>query len=326
MKLKIIAASILAPLCIAATFFTANSTPVEVTSSKAVEDASWLREAFYQQFPSHRDAVNKELQVLRVNLDDDADSEYLAWLSLDRINGLGILFDRQGGAYQPVYQIQEPVYQVSFDQPTRSLIISAGNGGTGVQQNWFHVIQKVGGNYREVWTGIERSSMFGRPPFTQRHGTVAIAQDVALNALTLRHTTRTTVLNEDNTARQTRDAVDTYVFKPDQGRFVPVSPISGVSNHLVLDRPEAFVGEAVKVLVVGLTPDQMKAIDVNLTNSAGKVVTSASNPGSSPIDPTNIWLPFPGDLAPGTYTVQLTQRSSNPQKVLDRTSVVIRNP
>jgi hypothetical protein len=325
-KLRILIALILTPLCLAAPFVVANSAPVRVTATKALEDASWLRESFYRRFPDQRQAVDKELQVLRVNLDEDTEPEYLAWLSLDRLNGSGILFDRQGSAYQSVYQINDPIYQVSFDQPTRSIIISSGNGGTGIQHNWFHVIQKVGGNYREVWAGIEQSSTFGLPPFTQRYGTVAISQDPALNAPVLRHATRTTVLNQDNTVREVRDSVDTYVFKPDQGRFVPNGQISGVSNHLVLDRPEAFVGEAVKVLVVGLKSDQLKGAKIALTNSAGKVVASSSDQQQSVGKDVTFWLPFSRDIAPGTYTVQLTQASGNQQKVLDRTSFAIRKP
>ncbi len=302
-----------------------NSTPVQVTTKAAVEDASWLRESFYQRFPNQREAVDNGLQVLRVNLDEDADSEYFAWLSLDRLNGMGILFDRQGSAYRSVYEINEPVYQVSFDQPTRSIIVSAGNGGTGIQHNWFHVIQKVEGNYREVWAGIEKSVMYGVPPFTQRYGTVAISQDPVLNSPVLRHTTRTTVLNEDNTVREVRDAVDTYVFKPDKGRFLPLEQISGVSNHLVLDRPEAFVGEAVQVLVVGLTTDQLKSASVAFTKSSSKVVATSDPQQTSGKDAT-FWLPFPREIVPGSYTVQLTQATGNSQKILDRTAFVIRKP
>ncbi len=323
MKLKILAALILVPLCLATPFVVANSTPLPFTTAKAVEDTAWMREPFYKQFPNHRDAVNQELQVLRVNLDEDSDSEYFAWLSLDRLNGLGILFDRQGSAYQAVYEIKQPVYQVSFDQPSRSVILSAGNGGTGIQHNWFHVLQKVGGNYREVWTGIEQSLMFGAPPFTQRYGTVAISQDPIVNAPVLRHTTRTTVLNQDNTVREVRDAVDTYVFKPDQGRFVPEGQIAGVSNHLILDRPQAFVGEGVKVMAVGLTPDQLQGAKVVLTNSTNQVVASSSEQQPSTGKDVTFWLSVPRDIAPGSYTVQLTQNSGNQQKVLDRTSFVI---
>lgn len=324
-KLKIIAATILTSLCLAASFGVAYSS-VQGATTKAAEDTSWLKESFYKQFPNQRDAVDRELQVLRINLDNDADSEYLAWLSLDRINGLGILFDRQGSAYKAVYQIKDPIYQVSFDQPSRSVIISAGNGGTGVQHNWFHVIQKVGGNYQEVWSGIEKSVMFGVPPFTERLGTISISQDPVSNAPVLRHTTRTTVLDKDYSTREIRDAVDNYVFKPDQGRFVPMGQFAGVSQHLVLDRPEAFAGEGVKILVTGLTPNQRQGTKVNLLDSKGKVVASTSDREPTPTDLTTVWLPFPRDLAPGTYTVQLVQQSGNQPNVLDINSVVIRNP
>ncbi len=116
-----------------------------------------------------------------------------------------------------------------------------------------------------------------------------------------------------------------YVFKPDQGRFVPIREISGVSKHLILDRPQAFAGEGVKVLVVGLTLEQIKGTKVNLTNSEGKVVASTSNQEQTPVEQTNVWLPFPRDLAPGNYTVQLIQQGGNQPKVIDRTSVVVSN-
>ncbi len=86
------------------------------------------------------------------------------------------------------------------------------------------------------------------------------------------------------------------------------------------------MGEAVKVLVVGLKCEQLKGTKVALTNSVGKVVASSSDQQSAVGKDVTFWLPFSRDIAPGTYTVQLTQASGNQQKVLDSTSFVIGNP
>lgn len=281
-------------------------------------DEAWLREPFYRGFDAGvRDIVERELNVLRFNLDDDPDPEYLAWVKLDRLNGLGILFDARGGRYEPVYEIREPIDQVSFHQSSRSLIVAAGHGGTGLQQNWFRVIREVDGSFREVWTGIERSLLFVVPPFTERYGSVTITSRPD-DTWVLRHANTYALLDERYGILERRDRADEYLFGPGQDRFTPAGDVPDTGRHLVLDREETF-GEAIFGRIVGLDGDALGSVTVELAGKGGDVLAVAGREGAD-----GFLLTPPGDLAPGTYDVRLVRPDGEEKAVLDRMALVVR--
>src|SRR5690606_20055152 len=81
--------------------------------------------------------LDRDLNVLRLAYDPERPPADLAWLALDRANGLALLWELAAGdledpgqtapgglAYEVTYRVEPPITGVSFDEHARQLLLT----------------------------------------------------------------------------------------------------------------------------------------------------------------------------------------------------------
>ncbi len=124
----------------------------------------WLVEDLRNRFPEPaKSMITKELiTALQVNMkprspETDSRPEIAAYVTLDRLSGIFVLYENQKGRYQPVYLKTEPVYGLQVVGGGDFLVLTSGFGGTGIQENKLYVIHRTPEGYKEVWSGLAHS-------------------------------------------------------------------------------------------------------------------------------------------------------------------------
>jgi hypothetical protein len=124
----------------------------------------WLADDLRERFPEPaRSMVRKELiTAVQINMapktpETNPEPEIAAYISLDRLNGVFVLYAKQNGAYQPVYTKMEPVYGLQVIGKGEFLVLTSGFGGTGIQDNKLYVIHWTPQGYAEAWSGVAHS-------------------------------------------------------------------------------------------------------------------------------------------------------------------------
>lgn len=202
--------------------------------------------------------------------------------------------------FRPVYEVNEPVYDLYFEQNPQILVVATGSGGTGVQENWFHVIKSVDGQFKEVWTGLARSTRFALPPYSKRLGSIQIDGEV------LRHFVYQEELNGDDQVLSSGVSTITYRWNEATGRFLPVEGQPGVSRYLLLNRPEIRAGQSVQVRVVELSPAVLETATLVLLDTEGRVVDEQG------MSTTGVaWVSVPPVAAPGKYVIELRNQEGS---------------
>jgi hypothetical protein len=128
----------------------------------------WLAEDVRSRFSdTAKHLVKKELiTVAQVRMksrtaEGASPPELAAYLTLDRLNGVFVLYAYEDGGYRPVYTRAEPVYGLQIIGGGEYLVLTSGYGGTGIQENKLFVIRRTADGYREVWSGIAHKHKAG---------------------------------------------------------------------------------------------------------------------------------------------------------------------
>lgn len=115
-----------------------------------------------------------QITYMNTRLNPDGEGEIALFSTVDRLNGFFVLFQKENLHYKEVYVKEKPVYSVevtSFTSPNQ-IIFSSGMGGTGVQDNKFHIIRYTPKGYSDVWNGIGTSIRFTSAPYIRIDGCV----------------------------------------------------------------------------------------------------------------------------------------------------------
>lgn len=140
----------------------------------------WLYESVKAKFESSSVSVTKnKITMLRIHLKDSEKPQIAAYLTLDHLTGVFVLYEYQDGSYREVYVKNEPVYGVQvFGGGQQFLAFISGFGGTGVQENYFHLLGYTNGGYTEVWSDVAEQVKFsGPPPYYRVIGSISLSMD-----------------------------------------------------------------------------------------------------------------------------------------------------
>lgn len=290
----------------------------DVTSSEGLESLAspsdvpeWLRESFREAWPGGADVddlLDRELNVLRLASSSDGPPAFLAWLSLDRLNGLGLLSEpsqEDPNEYVVTYRVDRPVAGVSFDQPNRFLILTViEEAGSGVFGDWFRMLKPVSGTFREVWRGVAYSAKTrGSEYLVQRQGGL-ITNPSRSDSFLQSHVTQL-LYQSPGTAPEPLlqvERIDAYQWDSEEDRFIPVSPMPGVGRYITVESAFTVPVGALNVFIAEAARTYVSSEGVlRLVNDDGQVVAAEAS-----VEPgTHVLLWIPSGLAPGTYRVEL---------------------
>lgn len=156
-----------------------DKTKVSVQRDNLKDDKAivpeWLYDAIKNKF-QQPDLVKKdEITFFQVRMKQTHEPQIVAYLTLDRLNGVFVIFEKQGQEYKEVYEKREPVYETMvFGREIGQIVaFTSGLGGTGMQENNFHVVKFTSKGYKEVWKGIAEAYNFGGPfPWSRILGSI----------------------------------------------------------------------------------------------------------------------------------------------------------
>jgi hypothetical protein len=116
-----------------------------------------------------------EIKHISTRLNPDGEGEIAFFSTIDRLNGFLIIFEKKGQSYKEVYVEDKPVYSVEVTEFTSpcQIVYSSGLGGTGVQENIFHVIRYTPKGYLDVWNGTAAYMKFSTPSYISIDGSVS---------------------------------------------------------------------------------------------------------------------------------------------------------
>lgn len=147
--------------------YTGSSIDEEDTSESIVPD--WLYQSLLEKFENTTFLLEKEhITFAQVNLKQSEIPQIAAYVTIDRLNGYFAIYEYVENEYIEVFSKSEPIYGMQvFGGGKEQLIgFTSGLGGTGVQENNFHLIGYTNNGYSEVWSGIaEKYEFWGEPPY-----------------------------------------------------------------------------------------------------------------------------------------------------------------
>lgn len=128
--------------------------------ASAVPD--WIYEDLKTRFPDPAKSMIKkesisflQVQMRPATMEVQPEPELAAYITLDHLNGVFVLYAKQNGEYQAIYEKKEPVYGLQVvGGGAKQLVLTAGMGGTGIQENKLYIIRHTPMGYKEVWEGI----------------------------------------------------------------------------------------------------------------------------------------------------------------------------
>jgi len=185
----------------------------------AAEIPGWLVEAVKSRFSPDAQALVKPEQITFMQVQMQPPSagkrpELAAFLTLDRLNGVFLLFADRGGRYELVYEKLLPVYGVEVaGAAQQQLVLTAGQGGTGMQENKLFVIRHTNQGYREVWEGVGHSHA-ARETIETVDGQVVIDAEGNLIYLQLKRT-----LDSAGNPLMEQSSYQLYRFDEQTGRY-----------------------------------------------------------------------------------------------------------
>jgi hypothetical protein len=160
-------------LLICASTFYHCSPPGEASAAKQNPDVpGWLFAALQKHLDNPSVLEKEDISYSYVWLKAGDRPQVVANARIDRLNGVLAVFEHTGNGYREVYVKLEPVYEVSVAGHRRQWVMFvSGLGGTGVQNNFYHLLGYTGGQYTEVWSGVAVASQFTGPlPSTYTNG------------------------------------------------------------------------------------------------------------------------------------------------------------
>lgn len=151
----------------------------ESTSVSIVSD--WLYQSLLEKFKNTTFLLEKEhITFAQVNLKQSEMPQIAAYVTIDRLNGYFAIYEYVENEYIEVFSKSEPIYGMQvFGGGKEQLIgFTSGLGGTGVQENNFHLIGYTNNGYSEVWSGIaEKNEFRGEIPYYRTIGSYNLSID-----------------------------------------------------------------------------------------------------------------------------------------------------
>lgn len=190
----------------------------------------WLYQSLLAKFDL--DAENdlelprEAITLVRVNMKNSAGPQIAAYLTLNRVEGYFLLYEFAEGNYKEVYSLHQPVYglQVYGGWEGKQMIaFVSGHGGTGYQENYFHLISYTKDGYKEIWSGLAEKVEFGQLPYRRTVGSLNLSMDNQLLIYsTINHEyvkPEEDITNPDKVAK----SVELYRYDPQAEQFVASS-------------------------------------------------------------------------------------------------------
>lgn len=151
----------------------ANEATKDNINSQSVPD--WLVSAMKAEFLNPDLVKPNDITLAQVRLKETNEPQILAYLTIDRLNGVIMLFEDKGEGYKTVYKRNEPVYGIQIYGAGNGQLVSfiTGFGGTGFQENNFYLIGYNSDSYKELWKDIAEKYNFGGPlPYSHTQGAI----------------------------------------------------------------------------------------------------------------------------------------------------------
>jgi hypothetical protein len=121
----------------------------------------WIVDDLRTRFPEPAKSMVTKDRIIVVQLkmtpptdEREAVPQIAAYVTLDHLNGAFVLYAKQNGVYQPVYQKMEPVHGLQVVGHGQYVVLTSGFGGSGIQENKLYVIRHTPAGYQEVWSGV----------------------------------------------------------------------------------------------------------------------------------------------------------------------------
>ena len=206
-----------------------NKKDVQILNSGAKQFSDdivpdWLYLSLQQKFNSGTISIKQEdITFILVNLKESDKSQVAAFVSIDRLNGYFILYEFREGKYVEVYSKSEPVYSMQVygggGGGKQLIAFTSGHGGTGVQENSFHVIGYTNKGYSEIWSGVAEKFMFGvQAPYYRTIGSINLTMDNQ----TLVYSITEELYNKIDKPDKVEQTVEIYKYDNKQEKFVRI--------------------------------------------------------------------------------------------------------
>jgi hypothetical protein len=139
----------------------------------------WLYEAMKGKFQQPESVNKNEITLFQVRMRADNEPQIAAYLTLDRLNGTFVIFEKQENGYKEVYETREPVHAVQVYGGGNAQLVgyTSGLGGTGYQENVYHLLKFTSKGYQEVWQGTAEQYICGPLPMDKTLGSVNVDMD-----------------------------------------------------------------------------------------------------------------------------------------------------
>ena len=206
-----------------------GNTTAGQTSAYIVPD--WLYQSLLAKFENMESAERSELikkediKFAKVNMKDSTKPQIAAYITISRAEGYFVLyeFSEAEEEYKEVYAQHQPVFglQVYGAWSKQMVAFISGNGGTGYQENYFHLIGSTQKGYKEIWTGLAGKDEFGQLPHYRTIGSLNIFmanENQLLLYSQIKH--RYDQLEEDiRKPDQVEKKVELYLYNPQTEKF-----------------------------------------------------------------------------------------------------------
>lgn len=121
----------------------------------------WLYHAIEKMFAKPHYKIKREsITMMKVNLKPTKSEQIVAFINLDMVNSLFIIFEKQGEDYEEVYCKKWYIDSVEvIDQlfgQNQVLIVKGSTSGTGYVEGYHYVIRYTPEGYKDVWKKLSR--------------------------------------------------------------------------------------------------------------------------------------------------------------------------
>lgn len=184
----------------------------------------WLYQSLQQKFDGATISIRqKDITFILVNLKESDKSQVAASVSIDRVNGYFILYEFREGKYVEVYSKSDPVYGMQVygggGGGKKLIAFTSGHGGTGLQENSFHVIGYTNNGYSEIWSGVAEKFMFGgQGPYYRTIGSINLTMDNQM----LVYSITEELYNEIDKPDKVEQTVEIYQYDTEQEKFARI--------------------------------------------------------------------------------------------------------
>ncbi|SOC38675.1 hypothetical protein [Ureibacillus acetophenoni] len=119
----------------------------------------WLYHSLRKRFRYPDEIKREEITVMKVNMKPYDSEQIAAFINVDMVNSVFVIFEKHGDHYDEVYckdSFVESVDIIGAMEKDQKIVLTAGTSGTGYVESYHYVIRYTPEGYQDVWDGLAR--------------------------------------------------------------------------------------------------------------------------------------------------------------------------